>query len=161
MRQGVGANSAKALIMIIMVLLHFLIRKDQVMLLSPENDLVYEMALGSYGTRAMSLEFLVAVEQLQLVTAFMLKASVLIMYARMTNLSRLKLVVKTTAICVAVGFIIIEVLWLGVWCRPLKLYMEWPATNSESLPGSSCAPTLMIRDTVLYDVPPSHYHRRL
>jgi hypothetical protein len=113
-RQGVGANSAKAMITIIMVLLHFLIRKDQAMLLSPGNDLVYETALGSYGTRAMSLEFLVAVEQLQLVTAFMLKASMLIMYAQMTNLSRLQLVVKTTTIYVAVGFIIIEVLWLGI-----------------------------------------------
>jgi hypothetical protein len=100
--------------MIIMVLLHFLIRKDQAMLLSPGNDLFYETALGSYGTRAMSLEFLVAVEQLQLVTAFMLKASMLIMYAQMTNLSRLQLVVKTTTIYVAVGFIVIEVLWLGI-----------------------------------------------
>ena len=42
------------------------------------------------------------------------------------------LAVKIVAGYVAVGFVLMEILYLGVWCRPFSQYWAVPPDNSKS-----------------------------
>ena len=50
--------------------------------------------------------------------------------------------VKAVAVYVADGFVLMEVLYLGVWCRPFNQYWAVPPNNRTSVPGSCVSPTL-------------------
>ena len=52
---------------------------------------------------------------------------------------------KIVAGYVAVGFVIMEVLYLGVWCRPFNQYWAVP-------PNSSMTPPLLGRTTIFHAV---------
>ncbi|KAG5980172.1 hypothetical protein E4U55_004313 [Claviceps digitariae] len=64
-------------------------------------------------------------EQMQCITIWLTKACLLLMYYRLTNL-----VVKLVAGYVALGFVLMEVLYLGVWCRPFDQYWTVPPESS-------------------------------
>lgn len=44
------------------------------------------------------------------------------------NLSQ-RVAVKVVAIYAAVGFVVMEILYLGVWCRPFNQYWAVPTDN--------------------------------
>ena len=52
------------------------------------------------------------------------------------------LIVKIVAGYVAVGFVVMEILYLGVWCRPFNQYWAVPPDNRESRHGTSDIPAL-------------------
>ena len=45
---------------------------------------------------------------------------------------RQNIAVKAVAVYVAVGFVIMEILYLGVWCRPFNQYWAVPPDNGMS-----------------------------
>ncbi|KAE8139360.1 hypothetical protein BDV38DRAFT_269879 [Aspergillus pseudotamarii] len=62
-------------------------------------------------------------EQLALITIWLVKGCLLIIYNRLTLMMKEHLVVKIVAVYVVISFIVIEVLFLGVWCRPIRYYL--------------------------------------
>ncbi|OGM46612.1 hypothetical protein ABOM_004666 [Aspergillus bombycis] len=63
-------------------------------------------------------------EQFALVTIWLVKGCLLIIYSRLTLMMKEHLVVKIVAVYVVISFIVIEVLLLGVWCRPINHYWD-------------------------------------
>lgn len=68
-------------------------------------------------------------EQFALVTIWLVKCCLLIIYNRLTLMTKEHLVVKIVAGYVVISFIVIEVLFLGVWCRPISHYWELEAED--------------------------------
>ncbi|KAJ6442495.1 acetamidase [Purpureocillium lavendulum] len=84
-------------------------------------------------------------EQMQILTIWTVKACLLLMYHRLTLSLKGNLIVKIVAGYVAVGFVVMEVLYLGVWCRPFSQYWAVPPDN----PQCSAATNHLITNAVL------------
>ena len=85
-----------------------------------------ELALRRYGSKLM-----VVVEQMQITVVWSCKACLLIMYYRITRtaLRYENKAIKFLSIYVASTFVLMEILYFGVWCRPFGEYFAVP-TNS-------------------------------
>jgi hypothetical protein len=101
-----------------------LINPDEQVVLTPQ-----EIADREYGSK-----MVLVVEQMQILTTWLVKCCLLIMYSRLTLSLKQHLVVKIVAVYVGVGFVIMEILYLGVWCRPFNQYWAVPPDNGELIP---------------------------
>ncbi|KAB8076278.1 hypothetical protein BDV29DRAFT_189610 [Aspergillus leporis] len=63
-------------------------------------------------------------EQFSLVTIWLVKCCLLIIYSRLTLLMKEHLIVKFVAVYVVLSFIVIEILFCAVWCRPINHYFQ-------------------------------------
>jgi len=80
-------------------------------------------------TREYGSKMVLVVEQMQCITIWLVKACLLLMYSHLTmNLSQ-RVAVKVVAVYAAVGFVVMEILYLGVWCRPFNQYWAVPTDN--------------------------------
>lgn len=77
-----------------------------------------------YGSK-----LVLVVEQMQILTIWILKACMLLMYFRLTTLLPQQAFVKILAVYVAVAFVVMEILYFGVWCRPMNQYWAVPTDN--------------------------------
>ncbi|EXU98679.1 hypothetical protein X797_008153 [Metarhizium robertsii] len=84
-------------------------------------------------------------EQMQCVTIWLVKACLLLMYHRLTLSLKGNLVVKIVACYVAFGFVLMEILYLGVWCRPFSQYWAVPPDSTQC----SAATNHLITNAVL------------
>ncbi|KAF3769354.1 hypothetical protein M406DRAFT_249523 [Cryphonectria parasitica EP155] len=82
-------------------------------------------------TRIFGSKMVIVVEQMQILTIWSVKACLLVMYHRLTTSLSHNMVVKLVAAYVAVGFIVMEVLFFGVWCRPFWHYWQVPNDSLE------------------------------
>lgn len=94
----------------------------------------------SYGSK-----MVVVSEQMQLITIWLIKGCLLIMYGRLTVSTKQNAAVKLVAAYVVIGFIVMEILYLGVWCRPFDQYWAVPTTNTQC----SAATNHLITNAVL------------
>ncbi|KKY16758.1 putative family decarboxylase [Diplodia seriata] len=85
-------------------------------------DVVEQRSFGS--------KMVLVSEQMQLITIWLIKGCLLIMYGRLTTSTKQSLAVKLVAAYVVIGFIVMEILYLGVWCRPFNQYWAVPTSNS-------------------------------
>ncbi|KAF2266077.1 hypothetical protein CC78DRAFT_164723 [Lojkania enalia] len=95
--------------------------------------------------RIFGSKLVLVVEQMQIVTVWLVKTCLLLMYNRMTALLPQQKIVKIVAGYVALGFVIMEILYLGVWCRPFTEYWAVPPDN----PQCSAATNHLITNAVL------------
>ncbi|KAB2570062.1 Family decarboxylase [Lasiodiplodia theobromae] len=95
--------------------------------------------------RAFGSKMVVVSEQMQLITIWLVKGCLLIMESRLTTSTKQSLVVKLVAAYVVVGFVVMEILYLGVWCRPFNQYWAVPTTNTQC----SAATNHLITNAVL------------
>ena len=72
-------------------------------------------------------------EQCQCVMIWLVKACLLIMYHRITDgaFPKQNMAVKILGIYVAITFIVMEVFYFAVWCRPFHAYWEVPTPNQQ------------------------------
>ncbi|KAL1381951.1 hypothetical protein HDK64DRAFT_56613, partial [Phyllosticta capitalensis] len=86
-------------------------------------------------SRIFGSKLVLVVEQCQCATIWAVKACLLIMYYRLTYVLTIALrenfVVKILAAYVAVGFVVMEILYFFVWCKPFDLYWAVPTPNSQ------------------------------
>ena len=59
------------------------------------------------------------------------KACLLLLYWRLTQNLRQSLIVKGAALYVLITFIVMEILYFGVWCRPFSDYWAVPTENMQ------------------------------
>ncbi|KAI1429077.1 hypothetical protein F5Y12DRAFT_590650 [Xylaria sp. FL1777] len=77
--------------------------------------------------RVYGSKLVLVTEQMQIVTIWLVKACLLIIYSRLIRFSKFHILfVKLVACYVALGFVVMEVLYFGVWCRPFSQYWAVP-----------------------------------
>ncbi|KAF1939487.1 hypothetical protein EJ02DRAFT_352234 [Clathrospora elynae] len=92
-------------------------------------------ALGAeeHARRRYGSKLVVVVEQTQIAVMWSCKACLLIMYHRITRtaLRNENIAIKILSAYVALGFIVIEVLYFAAWCRPFSDYYAVPTGSSQ------------------------------
>ncbi len=92
---------------------------------APEEEIAAwtpaEKANAEWGSK-----MLLALEEFMLATVWLVKACLLLLYARLTSGLAEAYAVKAVAVYCAVGYAVIQILYLGVWCRPIYNYWAVP-----------------------------------
>ncbi|KAF2154674.1 hypothetical protein K461DRAFT_311096 [Myriangium duriaei CBS 260.36] len=97
--------------------------------LFPPGTVVANFTKQDYAERIYGSKITVLVEQSQILTIWIVKACLLIMYLRITQGRSERKYMKALACYVAFGFVLMEVLYLGVWCRPFTNMWAVPTPN--------------------------------
>ncbi|KAH8732733.1 hypothetical protein GQ44DRAFT_765814 [Phaeosphaeriaceae sp. PMI808] len=113
---------------VLIALMHQLVQTNS-NLLPPGVD-VSKFSTEEIDGRIYGSKLVLVVEQMQILTIWLIKACLLIMYKRMTTVLPQHRIVVATAIYVAISFVVMEILYFAVWCRPFVEYWAVP-TNSE------------------------------
>ncbi|CAK7224589.1 hypothetical protein SCUCBS95973_005568 [Sporothrix curviconia] len=74
-------------------------------------------------------KMLLALEEFMLATVWLVKACLLLLYGRLTSGLAEAFAVKVVAVYCAVGYVVIQILYLGVWCRPIYDYWAVPVPD--------------------------------
>jgi hypothetical protein len=85
-----------------------------------------EIHRREYGSK-----LILVVEQCQCVVIWGAKVCLLILYLRLTSLRWENIAIKILAAYVVVSFIVMEILYFGVWCRPFNQYWAVPTANTQ------------------------------
>ncbi|KAF2627854.1 hypothetical protein BU25DRAFT_45440 [Macroventuria anomochaeta] len=99
-------------------------------LIPPDED-VSQYSQAEIDSRISGSKYVLVVEQMQIATIWLVKACLLIMYFRMTAVLPQRKLVIATSIYVAVTFIVMEILYFGVWCRPFSQYFAVPTISTQ------------------------------
>ncbi|KAL8676887.1 MAG: hypothetical protein Q9186_006641 [Xanthomendoza sp. 1 TL-2023] len=76
-------------------------------------------------------KFVMILEEFMLANTWLCKACLLILYHQMTlGLKQNRLVKIVGAYCFF-GYVLVQILYLGVWCRPIQQYWQVPVDNSQ------------------------------
>ncbi|KAL8691656.1 MAG: hypothetical protein Q9224_004124 [Gallowayella concinna] len=76
-------------------------------------------------------KFVMILEEFMLANTWLCKACLLILYHQMTlGLKQNKLVKIVGGYCFF-GYVLVQILYLGVWCRPIQQYWQVPVDNSQ------------------------------
>ncbi|KAJ5550834.1 hypothetical protein N7535_001227 [Penicillium sp. DV-2018c] len=79
-----------------------------------------------YGSK-----IVIGLEQCMLISTWGVKLCMLMLYWRITQNLKSNLYIKILAVYIAVGFVVIEVTYYGVYCRPFSQYWAMPVTNMQ------------------------------
>ncbi|KAH7121927.1 hypothetical protein B0J13DRAFT_532055 [Dactylonectria estremocensis] len=104
-----------------------------------------ELTAENIQERILGSKWVLVVEQMQCITIWTTKACLLLMYNRLTMSLKQNLAVKVVAAYVAFGFVLMEILYLGVWCRPFTQYWAVPPDSVQC----SAATNHLITNAVL------------
>ncbi|KAH6673931.1 hypothetical protein F5X68DRAFT_40837 [Plectosphaerella plurivora] len=96
-------------------------------LIDPSQEVI--LTPDSIKEREFGSKMVLVVEQMQILTIWAVKACLLLLYNRLTMSLRQNIAVKAVAVYVAVSFVVMEILYLGVWCRPFNQYWAVPPDN--------------------------------
>ncbi|KAF2855495.1 hypothetical protein T440DRAFT_156151 [Plenodomus tracheiphilus IPT5] len=99
--------------------------------LIPPGDDVSQYSAAEVQNRIYGSKLVLVVEQMQILTIWLIKACLLIMYNRMTMVLPQHKIVVATSIYVGVTFVIMEILYFGVWCRPFSQYWAIPPNSNQ------------------------------
>jgi len=83
----------------------------------------------SIQSRIRGSKFVLVVEQSMIMTQWGCKICLLLLYNKLTFGLKQQLAVKIVGAYVIVALIVMEVLYLGVWCRPFNGYWKVPVEN--------------------------------
>ncbi|KAF2679348.1 hypothetical protein K458DRAFT_408203 [Lentithecium fluviatile CBS 122367] len=82
-------------------------------------------------TRLLGTKLLVAAEQVQIFTIWITKVGMLLMYARLTELTNQRWQIYFTGTVVGIAFVVMEALFFGFWCRPFHEYWNLLPDNQQ------------------------------
>lgn len=99
--------------------------------LIPPNVDISKFSQAEINSRITGSKYVLVVEQMQIATIWLVKACLLIMYFRMTTVLPQRKLVIATSIYVGVAFVVMEILYFGVWCRPFNQYWAVPPNSSK------------------------------
>ncbi|KAH7345831.1 hypothetical protein BKA66DRAFT_564052 [Pyrenochaeta sp. MPI-SDFR-AT-0127] len=128
---------------VVMSVMHIIVNTSS-NLIAPGED-VSKFAQEEIDLRVYGSKLVLVVEQMQIVTVWLIKSCFLLMYNRMTLLLPQHKIVTGAAIYVALGFVVMEILYLGVWCRPFSQYWAVPPNSTQC----SAATNHLITNAVL------------
>ncbi|KAI0458853.1 hypothetical protein F5B21DRAFT_527677 [Xylaria acuta] len=76
--------------------------------------------------RTLGSKLVLVVEQTQILTIWLVKACLLFMYSRFAFSKAQRICMKLAAGYVAFGFVLMEILYFAVWCKPFSQYWAVP-----------------------------------
>lgn len=97
-------------------------------LLPPGYDIAH-MTKQDIAERTLGSKLILVVENCQIVTIWGAKTCLIIMYLRLTTLRRENIAIKVLLGYVVLTFVVMEILYLGVWCRPFHNYWVSDGTS--------------------------------
>ncbi|QUC17508.1 uncharacterized protein UV8b_01749 [Ustilaginoidea virens] len=112
-------------------------------LIDPEHPT--SLSAEDVATREYGSKMVLLAEQMQCITIWLTKTCLLLMYHRLTMALKNNTAVKFVAGYVALGFVVMESLYLGVWCRPFSQYWAVPPNSTQC----SAATNHLITNAVL------------
>ncbi|KAH8895300.1 hypothetical protein GQ53DRAFT_620988, partial [Thozetella sp. PMI_491] len=89
-----------------------------------------------YENIVLGFKLALVVEQTQIITIWSVKVCLLMQYARLTLVRYVlhqNLFTKIVGVFTAVGFIVMEILFFGAWCKPISQYWQVPVQNEQCL----------------------------
>lgn len=99
-------------------------------LLPPGYDIAH-MTKQDIDERTFGSKLILVVENCQIMTVWSAKTCLLIMYLRLTRLRWENIAIKVLLVYVGVTFVVMEILYLGVWCRPFHNY--WVCGSADGM----------------------------
>ncbi|RFU34850.1 hypothetical protein B7463_g1477, partial [Scytalidium lignicola] len=103
---------------------------------------VRQLTPESIKSRTYGSKLVLVVEQSMIATQWGCKTCLLLMYSKLTFGLKQQVAVKIVAVYVAMTFVIMEILYFGVWCKPFHEYWKVPVDNGryykvDALAGSA------------------------
>lgn len=98
-------------------------------LMTPDDAL--HLTPESIRSRIYGSKLVLVVEQSMIMTTWGCKICLLLMYNKLTFGLKQHLAVKIIAGYVVFGFVLMEILYFGVWCRPFHGYWAVPVQNGK------------------------------
>ncbi|KAI0196986.1 hypothetical protein F4808DRAFT_297993 [Astrocystis sublimbata] len=90
-----------------------------------------DLTAAEIERRIIGSKLVLVVEQTQILTIWLIKACLLFMYSRLT-FSRVQILcMKLTAAYAGIGFLVMELLYFAVWCRPFNQYWAVPPNSTQ------------------------------
>lgn len=114
---------------VLLAAMHLIVRTNS-NLIAPGED-VSQFTPQEISDRIYGSKLVLVVEQMQLVTIWLIKACLLIMYKRMTVFLPQHKIVLITAAYTGLTFVVMEILYFAVWCRPFSQYWAVPPNNPQ------------------------------
>ncbi|KAI0506398.1 hypothetical protein F5B22DRAFT_453168 [Xylaria bambusicola] len=113
-------------------------------LIDPQNPPI--LTPQEIDSRVYGSKLVLVVEQMQIATTWLVKGCLLIMYSRLTGFNKIQAMgVKIVAAYTVLSFVVMEILYLGVWCRPFTEYWAVPPKSTQC----SAATNHLITNAVL------------
>ena len=130
-------------------------------LLPPGYDIAH-MTKQDIAERTLGSKLILVVENCQIVTIWGAKTCLIIMYLRLTTLRRENIAIKVLLGYVVLTFVVMEILYLGVWCRPFHNYWVSAGTShvlfTKLTPNPGCPYSV---SSMRCSNESPHYQRRL
>jgi hypothetical protein len=106
--------------------------KTQSNLLPPDFD-VTSLTSAKISDRRQGSKIHVVIEQMQIAVIWSCKTCLLFLYHRLTETvsARLNVAIKLLAAYIALGFVVMAVLYFAAWCRPFTEYWAVPTESSQ------------------------------
>ncbi|KKY18187.1 putative ubid family decarboxylase [Phaeomoniella chlamydospora] len=92
---------------------------------------VAELEHDHVAQRIQGSKVVLIVEQFWCATIWGCKACLLMLYSTLTTASRQRILVYIVGAYVAVNYVVMLILFFGVWCRPFSQYWAFPVQNSQ------------------------------
>jgi len=99
-------------------------------LMTPDD--IPRLTPDSIKSRIHGSKLVLVVEQSMIATTWGCKICLLLMYNKLTFGLKQQLAVKVIAGYVISGWVLMEILYFGVWCRPFNQYWAVPVENGKS-----------------------------
>lgn len=99
--------------------------------LLPEGFDVSTLTPEDIADRTYGSKMILVVEQCQCVVVWLAKACLLILYLRLTTMRTENLAIKLLLAYVAVSFVVMDILYFGVWCQPFHNYWAVPTPDPQ------------------------------
>lgn len=101
--------------------------------LFPPGFDVHSLSSQQIADREYGSKIVVIVEQMQIAVIWACKACLLILYHRLTLsvAPKSNVAIKILAVYVALGFVVMEILYFAAWCRPFSEYWAVPTKSSQ------------------------------
>ncbi|KAI9742911.1 MAG: hypothetical protein M1818_003640 [Claussenomyces sp. TS43310] len=94
-------------------------------------DEIPDLTPESIKERIYGSKLVIVVEEFMIFTIWGCKICLLILYNRLTFGLKQQLLVKIAAAYAMLGFVVMQILFLGVWCRPFHNYWAVPSYNRQ------------------------------
>jgi hypothetical protein len=107
--------------------------------------------------RVYGSKIVIGLEQCMLISTWGVKTCMLMLYWRITQNLKSNLYIKILAVYIAVGFVVIEVTYYGVYCRPFSQYWAMPVSNMQCATYQNYSITQAVfnisSDAVMFAIP--------
>lgn len=99
--------------------------------LLPPGYKVSRLSPSDIREREYGSKLILVVEQCQCVTIWGVKGCLILLYLRLTSIHRENVAIKVLGAYVVISFVVMDILYFGVWCQPFHEYWAVPTISRQ------------------------------